>query len=238
MEVSSFSSSWQIHLIEHYSQTSLQRPLSDDYHRPVSFPSAKVACRVLARMAWRQFLSRSVQQVKDETARVMRASPIEPHGNIRSLPLASFVPPPASPSSSNVEAAKAEIRNWATGADGDIGGMSWCRLEPYSPAAAATSSASASGIASGSMSQAPATEASGSTSSSTAASPALRRNLQQELDSIPNLDSEAGARFYGNLSSQVRQGMKLGGSKVDRSGYAGIRTKVCRERRSMLESTH
>lgn len=41
----------------------------------------------------------------------------------------------------------------------------------------------------------------------------------------PNDDGGKG-RFYGALSSKVRQGMKLGGNKVDRSGYAGIRSKV------------
>ena len=125
---------------------------------------------------------------------VMRASPIEPHGNSHALSLASFVPSPSrsspspstsasSPSTSvepsispNLLAAQTEIKNWALGADSDIGGLSWCKLEPY------------------------------------------EANAQGEV--------EAGARFYGKLSSQIKPGMKLGGNTVDRSGYAGIRTKV------------
>lgn len=33
-------------------------------------------------------------------------------------------------------------------------------------------------------------------------------------------------KFCGSLSSRVQPGMKLGGNKVDRSGYAGFRSKV------------
>lgn len=145
---------------------------------------------------------------------VLRASPIEPHGNSLSLPLASFMPlssafpssrastshsassssstslqaSTSTPSTPNLLAAQAEIKNWATGADSDIGGHSWCKLEPY-PLPLGEGGEEGKG------------------------------------------DVEAGARFYGNLSSAIRPGMKLGGNKVDRSGYAGIRTKVGQIRR-------
>jgi hypothetical protein len=33
-------------------------------------------------------------------------------------------------------------------------------------------------------------------------------------------------RFYGHLNGTVNQDMKLGGRAVDRSGYAGMRTRV------------
>ena len=47
------------------------------------------------------------------------------------------------------------------------------------------------------------------------------------LETYPDGSVDAGkGRFRGVLSSKVQPGMKLGGSKVDRSGYAGIRTKV------------
>lgn len=47
------------------------------------------------------------------------------------------------------------------------------------------------------------------------------------LETYPENSPDAGrGRFYGSLSSKVLPNMKLGGSKVDRSGYAGIRSKV------------
>lgn len=50
---------------------------------------------------------------------------------------------------------------------------------------------------------------------------------QAKLEVYPEGHPDAGkGRFYGVLSSKVQPGMRLGGSKVDRSGYAGIRTKV------------
>lgn len=47
------------------------------------------------------------------------------------------------------------------------------------------------------------------------------------LDTYPEDSPDAGkGRFHGVLSSKLAPGMKLAGSKVDRSGYAGFRTKV------------
>lgn len=47
------------------------------------------------------------------------------------------------------------------------------------------------------------------------------------LDTYPPDSPDAGkGRFHGVLSSKIAPGMKLAGSKVDRSGYAGLRTKV------------
>ena len=47
------------------------------------------------------------------------------------------------------------------------------------------------------------------------------------LDTYPEDSPDAGkGRFHGELSSKIAPGMKLAGSKVDRSGYAGFRTKV------------
>ena len=50
---------------------------------------------------------------------------------------------------------------------------------------------------------------------------------QAKLEVFPDGHADAGkGRFYGSLSSKVQSGMRLGGSNVDRSGYAGMRTKV------------
>jgi hypothetical protein len=47
------------------------------------------------------------------------------------------------------------------------------------------------------------------------------------LDVYPPESSDAGkGRFHGELSSKIAPGMKLAGTRVDRSGYAGMRTKV------------
>ena len=52
---------------------------------------------------------------------------------------------------------------------------------------------------------------------------------QAKLELYPENSPDAGkGRFLGSLSSRVQAGMKIGGSKVDRSGYAGMRTRVCR----------
>lgn len=50
---------------------------------------------------------------------------------------------------------------------------------------------------------------------------------QAKLEIYPENSPDAGkGRFIGSLSSRVKPGMKLGASKVDRSGYAGMRTRV------------
>lgn len=47
------------------------------------------------------------------------------------------------------------------------------------------------------------------------------------LDVYPEESQDAGkGRFHGELSSKVAPGMKLAGSRVDRSGYAGLRSRV------------
>lgn len=49
-----------------------------------------------------------------------------------------------------------------------------------------------------------------------------------KLEVYPPESSDAGkGRFFGQLSSKVKPGAKLGGNAVERSGYAGIRTRVC-----------
>ncbi|GAA99396.1 hypothetical protein E5Q_06094 [Mixia osmundae IAM 14324] len=40
-----------------------------------------------------------------------------------------------------------------------------------------------------------------------------------------DLDADGKGRFSGSLSSKVPQGLKLGGSEINRTGYAGFRTK-------------
>jgi hypothetical protein len=37
---------------------------------------------------------------------------------------------------------------------------------------------------------------------------------------------QISGRFYGRLDDRIAPGMKVQGTKVDRSGYAGFRTKV------------
>lgn len=55
------------------------------------------------------------------------------------------------------------------------------------------------------------------------------------LDTYPSGSPDEGkGRFYGTLSSKVKPGLKLGGNKIDRSGYAGIRTKVCIDKQNFL----
>jgi len=111
-------------------------------------------------MAWRHFLNRSLEQIRDETARVLRASPVDPNYSSKVMPLVSI-------------RKEGDLRNWAIGSDSDIGGLSRATLETY-----------------------------------------------------PEDSPDAGkGRFFGSLSSKVLPQMKLAGSKVDRSGYAGIRSK-------------
>lgn len=52
---------------------------------------------------------------------------------------------------------------------------------------------------------------------------------QAFLDTYPEGSPDAGkGRFHGSLSSKLAPNMKMAGAKVDRSGYAGMRTKVSR----------
>ena len=168
-------------------------------------------------MAWRNFLNRSIEQFREESIR---------GGSVRYLPaqysttmlidiLAIAVlraTPIQSAETSNtlpilsIRNGPADLSNWAIGSDSDIGGASWCKLESY-PLSAQQASTSVGTSASAK-----------SDSDSTGTSVALK-------SPGPNEDGGKG-RFYGALSSKVRQGMKLGGNKVDRSGYAGIRSKV------------
>ncbi|KAL7007241.1 hypothetical protein EMMF5_003080 [Cystobasidiomycetes sp. EMM_F5] len=112
-------------------------------------------------MAWRQFINRSLEHLREETAKVMRASPLDSSLNTTSLKMASL-------------RSSDDVQNWVIGCDSDIGGFSIANLDTYP---------------------------SGS-------------------------PDEGKGRFYGTLSSKVKPGLKLGGNKIDRSGYAGIRTKA------------